>query len=397
MQTLSNHGRDWKMPPSPGPVAIVAPFGRDAALIQARLADVGLAARVYPSVRALVPAVKADRLGALLITTEAIGPGMSDRLAQALREQPAWSDVPMVLLAARGQSMEEVLHQLQTSPAERSVTILERPVQSAALVTACRSALRARARQYQVRSLLQQLEDANTDLERRVQQRTRDVRQLATDLTMAEQRERRRIATLLHDHLQQLLFGLQFKLHLAQDAAGSGEGPAPDSAVGEVLSDADEIIAEAVDVTRTLTVDLSPPVLAHEGLETMFEWVGHQFKELHGVDVDVQGHCIVEQEHLRVLLFQAGRELLFNAVKHSDVDRVQVRVDEVRGECRIHVADEGAGFDPSAVEEEHDVSGGFGLTNIRERLGLVGGWLELAARPGAGTRVTVGVPLHGDG
>ena len=237
-----------------------------------------------------------------------------------------------------------------------------------------------------------QLRQLNETLEERVEERTRQVRELASTLTMAEQEERRRISQVLHDNLQQQLYGIQIKMAYVRRNAEGGER-------GELAESAEEAygwLEEAIGMTRELTVDLSPPVLEDEGLTDILQWLTTQMEEKHGLTVGLEAaHAFrIPSEDMRTLLFQIVRELLFNVVKHAGTKRAVVKLRDADGHISIAVSDEGQGFDVEAAEAREE--GGFGLFSVRERLGLFGGYMDIASAPGEGTSVTVCVPTPPD-
>lgn len=226
----------------------------------------------------------------------------------------------------------------------------------------------------------------NAELEARVSERTAQVRRLAADLTEAEQRERRRVAQVLHDDLQQILYALQVKHQLITRAlAADGPDPAP------LLGQAEALLDQAIHATRTLTVDLSPPVLRGEGLDRTLEWLAVRMKEAYGLDVAVDsvGHVEVAS-NVQVLLFQVVRELLFNVVKHAGTASAHLRVERDDDLVRLTVADRGVGFAAPTDDERR----GFGLLSVHERLQLAGGRLDVDSTPGGGTRVVVTCPAE---
>jgi two-component system CheB/CheR fusion protein len=240
--------------------------------------------------------------------------------------------------------------------------------------------------------------DLTETLEERVTERTRQVRALSVKLTMAEQEERHRIAQILHDDLQQLLFGVQMKVRFAREDLEEGRAASAE----ENAEEANEWLRRAIETTRQLTVDLSPPILQGEGLMHAMEWLVRQMGELHQLDVALEAEraFVIEDEELRVLLFQAVRELLFNVAKHAGTDRATVRLEAHDYGIAIHVIDEGAGFDPdefdaegAARQEGADSATGLGLFSVRERIRLIGGRVEVDAAPGEGTHVTIVAPL----
>jgi two-component system CheB/CheR fusion protein len=230
------------------------------------------------------------------------------------------------------------------------------------------------------------------DLEARVEDRTREVRELAATLSSAEQRERRRISQLLHDDLQQLLYGVHMKLQTARQIASRIDHPEAllqqtDSALG--------LISDAITKSRQLSVDLSPPVLEGEGLVEAIKWLQRQMRDLHGLEVDVQGDGAlntVPPDQVS-LLFQVVRELLFNVAKHSGASTALVELGRSDGRIQITVSDEGGGFEPSKLRWTSDSITGFGLFSARERLRMQGGDLEVRSKPGKGTSVAAYVPL----
>ena len=228
-------------------------------------------------------------------------------------------------------------------------------------------------------------------LETRVAERTREVRELAETLSMAEQEERQRLSHLLHDDLQQLLYGVQMKVTLARDHA---QGEDLEGVVKQTERSL-ELLTDAITRTRQLTVDLNPPILEGEGLVGAIEWLRTQMRDLHGLTVEIHADAEIDVRppDLRILLFQITRELLFNVAKHAETDRAVVRVDEEDRRVRVEVVDEGKGFDPAVLGTAAPSRGGLGLFSARERLRMRGGELEIESVPGDGTRVVAYVPL----
>ncbi len=231
----------------------------------------------------------------------------------------------------------------------------------------------------------QRLRAANAALKQRAAQ----LQALAVELTQAEQRERRRLAQLLHDHLQQLLVGARLRLGVLCRRN-------QDETVARAAAQVDEIIEQCLDESRSLTADLSPPVLYEGGLAAALEWLGDQMQRRYGLTTAVEADRQAEpaDESVRVLLFQAVQELLFNVVKHAHVDRAQVTMTKtVNHETRIEVFDAGLGFDAAQIEARTTPNGGFGLFSIRQRMAILAGHVEITGEPGRGTRAVIHVPL----
>jgi PAS domain S-box-containing protein len=253
---------------------------------------------------------------------------------------------------------------------------------------------------------LKQAEDAlrllNLDLEQRVATRTAELsraietlgrqanqlRALAAELNLAEQRERRRLAGVLHDELQQLLVATRLRAHML----GRTEDPQVREGAEEIV----ELIEKALADTRSLTGELSPPTLQKGGLLPALEWLTRWMGERHRFTVRLERPAAplpALPEDLFVLLYQSVRELLFNAVKHAKVSAAEVTVAAAANTLTLTITDAGIGFDPTLLRVAGGTEGGFGLLGIRERLEWVGGRLEIASTPGQGSRMTLVVPL----
>ncbi len=216
----------------------------------------------------------------------------------------------------------------------------------------------------------------------------RKLRALTGELARAEHRERRRIAKILHDHLQQLLFGAKLRVELL--------GRSDDEPIRQLAGEVKDLLDESVQVSRSLTADLSPPILQEGGLSAALEWLSGWMADRHGLHVDLvrEADIATVDEDVNILLFDSVRELLFNAVKHARVDTVRVLVRQPsEGQVEITVSDDGPGFDPAKVSPVGQEGGGFGLFGMRERLGLIGGTMQVDSAPGKGSRFVLTAPL----
>jgi two-component system CheB/CheR fusion protein len=202
---------------------------------------------------------------------------------------------------------------------------------------------------------------------------------LASQLTLAEQSVRKQLASTLHDGLQQLLFSAGITLDQAVKPNSQDDQAA-------LLQKARAVVKEAIETTRTLTANLFPPVLHVGGLPAALSWLAKRTQEQYNVIVNVTAdpQANPETSDVRILLFEAVRELLFNAVKHAHVDRVDVNLALGPGDTiHIQVSDEGAGFDPSAtLYDRNHPQAGLGLFSIQERFALLGGHLDIVSSPG---------------
>jgi PAS domain S-box-containing protein len=233
------------------------------------------------------------------------------------------------------------------------------------------------------------LRQLNETLEERVEERTRQVRMLVSQLTMSEQAERRRISQILHDDLQQRLYGLQFQLVLLGNLIEDEDRA---SALASIQTMQGEL-KQSLQITRSLSVDLSPPVLYNEGLAEATRWLTAQMEQQHGLTVYVQAtdDVPVPDEDLRVLLFQIVRELLFNVVKHAGVSEAVISLSRVDHHIRIEVTDQGSGFDVGLVLG--DAVQSHGLLHTHHRLELIGGDMQVESQVGTGTHIIITCPL----
>ncbi len=212
------------------------------------------------------------------------------------------------------------------------------------------------------------------------------LQRLATELTMAEERQRRRVAADLHDGVGQFL--AMCKLQLKMAAAGR-----PDLEPG--LKNALELLDRAIGQTRSLTTDLSPPVLYELGLAAALEQLAERHRQLCKVPVNFEA----DSEELKLgpescaFLYRAAAELLHNSAKHAMASRVDISLQRRDGAVRLTLADDGVGF--AAEEVANDRLGGMGLFSIRERIKAMGGTLVLKSRSGVGTSATLVVPEDG--
>jgi len=230
------------------------------------------------------------------------------------------------------------------------------------------------------------LQRSHAELERR----TLQLRRLALQLTVAEQSARKQLAGTLHDGLQQLLFSAGITLNQVV------KGNLQDNQVKSLLRVRADL-NEAMEAAHTLTVNLYPPTLHLGGLPAALEWLAKRTKEQHSVVVSVTAdpRANPEASDVRVLLFGAVRELLFNAVKHAHVDRVDVKLALGPNDTiHIQVSDEGVGFDPNVSLHDKDQVG-LGLFSIQERLSLLGGHLFIQSAPGTGAQFSITLPRAG--
>ncbi|MEX0653600.1 MAG: PAS domain S-box protein [Phycisphaeraceae bacterium] len=235
------------------------------------------------------------------------------------------------------------------------------------------------------------LQAFNETLEQRVAERTAEAEQraeqlraLAAELTQAEQRERRRLAQTLHDHLQQLLVAAKLRLHATL-------GHFTDESLRQAFHQIDDLLTQSVDASRSLTIELSPPILHDAGLPAALDWLGRWMGDKHRLHVTVHADPAANPDSdVRVFLFNAVRELLFNIVKHAQTLEATVELalsDEQT--LRLVVSDQGVGFDTAKPKDDQP---GFGLFSIQQRLDIFGGHLHIESGRDKGTRIELFAP-----
>jgi signal transduction histidine kinase len=227
----------------------------------------------------------------------------------------------------------------------------------------------------------------------RAEERAREyqthLKTLASKLSLAEERERHRIATELHASISQNLVISKMKLDELRASAPSRD-------FAEILGEVCSLLEQTIDKTRTLTYDLSSPLLNELGfVEAVAEWLSEQIENKHGIKTEFidDGQEKPLDDEMRVFLFRDVRELLMNVVKHAQAKKVKVSIRRVADQIQVSVEDDGWGFDPDKVSETAVKKGAFGLFSIRQRLEQLGGLLEIKSAPGQGANVTITAPL----
>jgi PAS domain S-box-containing protein len=214
---------------------------------------------------------------------------------------------------------------------------------------------------------------------------------LASELSFTEERERRRLATVLHDHIAQLLVVAKGKFEKLQESALY-------RSVAKPMEDIRRLIEESIRYTRSLVFELSPPILYELGFEPAMEWLAEHMEKQYGLAVIVEDDERPKplDNEARVLLFRAVRELLFNVLKHSQASGARVCMRRAGEHLEVIVEDNGVGFAPDQPVGSSGKIEGFGLFSIRERLNYFGGCMEIESTPGEVTRVILSLPLRVD-
>jgi signal transduction histidine kinase len=230
---------------------------------------------------------------------------------------------------------------------------------------------------------------AHAELEIRVEERTEQLASLAAELSLAEERERRRIANELHDQVGQTLAMIKIKLALLTSSSLPHE-------FEEHFSEIREHINWTISEIRSLTFQLSPPLLYDIGLGAALEWLGEEFEKKYGIMIEFQDDGKPKQldEEVRGALYQMVRELLVNIVKHAQSEKVFLTYGTFSTGVAITVEDDGAGFDISGRKWYKGENPGFGLFSICNRINHLGGKCIIDSSLGQGTRVTLRIPFR---
>ncbi len=243
---------------------------------------------------------------------------------------------------------------------------------------------RAHAREKALNAELETLVARRTAM---LEQQANELKRLTLALSRAEHEERKRLSEVLHGGLQQSLLATRIQL---QDWAEQHDTTAPPTAM--------RLLDDALNLTRTLSYELSPPLHPDASLHEELEWISRWSHEHHGLTLELDiGEIGTEPaETPRLFLMQSLRELLVNVVKHAGVREARVSAQEKAGRLIVSVSDRGPGFDVAILEQlESREVGGFGLRTIRGRALALGGELEVSRRSGGGMEVTIRIPANG--
>ena len=247
----------------------------------------------------------------------------------------------------------------------------------------------------------QALQQSKDELEEKVRERTtellllmgdleksrNDLRKLASELVLAEERERKRLAVALHDEVAQTLAAARMRIDLLRSSAVDNE-------YRQSIEQAQELLSYSIRQTRALMTDISNPVLYDLGLRSAVEALADPIKERYGIQVkcSFEGNFSSLSQDLNVMVFQVVKELLQNVIKHSGARGASIRIIEDKDSIRTIVADDGAGFDVNEIDAPDYVEGGFGLFSIRERVKSFSGNIQIKSKPGIGSEVLVVLP-----
>lgn len=249
----------------------------------------------------------------------------------------------------------------------------------------------------QVEERTEELARANEQLSRRVEEYAEaqarieryqtQLRQLAAQLVAVEARERRAIATDLHDHIGQALAFI--RMNVAQLQAN-----ATFCGFEHQIAETMVLLNQTIRYTRDLTSQISPPVLYELGLSSALRWLGENFQIKHKVAVRVEGPVAHRQlpDEVGATVFKSVQELLTNVVKHARARSILIRLEVSTASFSVEVTDDGCGFEMETLHSAESPGDHFGLFSIREQIRHLGGGTTVVSSPGNGTRVMLTLP-----
>ena len=225
--------------------------------------------------------------------------------------------------------------------------------------------------------------------ENRLRKYQQQLAKLSSELLLTEERERRQIAKDLHDRIGHNLTISRLKLGELKIAASKYK-------FLDTINEIETYIKQTIKDTRTLTFEISPPILYEMGLEAALEWLAEQISEQYHIRVDFfdDGNLKPLDQRSRVLAFRASRELLLNTAKHSGAKTAKISISRQGPNLLVEVVDNGCGFKSGTADSYMDRNGCFGLFSIQERLSYLNGQFELQSNAGNGTYAKIIVPIE---
>ncbi len=205
----------------------------------------------------------------------------------------------------------------------------------------------------------------------------------------SEERERERLAQLLHDDFQPMLVGARCQLACLRRMCDS-------QIFQSTIDRIDAIMGECLTISRTLTAEFNAPVLLEAGLVSALRWLAQRYQERHGLNIEVKAdqEILADGQKIYETIFQATRELLLNIVKHAQAKTVMVQLHRAKKCLVCIVKDNGIGFNPAKLRKRESTIGGYGLPSLRERIESVGGHLIIESAPTKGSRFVMSFPIR---
>ena len=400
-------------------VLVMAPVGQDARAIAELLMGRGFPTRICNGAAECCAEINAGA-GAVLLTEEALETQPGSDVLEALKTQPQWSELPLIILTTGGEPRLNRLLEL----AAGTVTLLERPISSITLLRSVEVALRSRRRQFQVRDLLEEQHRAQRELRDAHYQLTDRARQLEArqperpdmlvltnellgsemrereradaarealrrELLNAQEEERRRIARELHDQMGQNLTALNLGLKSLRDSDPSATNLSR-------VRPLQELAAQTARDLHRVALELRPATLDDLGLVKAVRTLVEAWADRCRIEADLATEAYdpagVSSE-IETTLYRIIQEALNNVAKHSGASRISLVLRRTADQAQAIIEDNGRGFETTRALERPDGHGRLGLVGIQERLAGMNGSLHLESAPGQGATLIVRVPI----
>lgn len=374
-------------------VNVLAPFGKDAALVREVLERSGIPVTVMDNAEALARCVN-HGAGAAIIAEESLSEETIELLGNSVAAQPPWSDFPIIVLTGGGASTPSTEMLVRSRAPMGNITLIERPLRPATLISSVRTAIRSRLRQYEIRDHLddrrrteEELRRAHDELESLVEKRTLALRKLSARLMRVQDEERRRIARELHDGLGQWLAAAEINIDMALNRGEGGAVP--------ILQETRKLIDHAISSIRTMSYLLHPPLLDEAGFDAAARWFIEGLARRTGIRIKVDfsheenADSTVAKinrlpDALELALFRALQEGLTNVHRHSSSPDAVVRFRRLPDRALLEIQDFGRGMPPQIIErfQRTGTGSGVGLSGIRERIKELGGDFTIQSNAG---------------
>ena len=208
---------------------------------------------------------------------------------------------------------------------------------------------------------------------------------LSRRLLEVQEEERRHLARELHDEFGQLLATITLQLHAAKTVAGE--------AARSILEECMSILQRGGDQVRSLALELRPTMLDTAGLDATLRWLASQHEQRTGIATEVVGHLNEVPGEVAIAAFRVIQEALTNVLRHAQAQHIRIELSQNGGAMELLVRDDGVGFDVAKTLDWAANRGHFGLLGMKERVQILGGYLEVDSKPGFGTRIRLSLPL----
>lgn len=296
-----------------------------------------------------------------------------------LKANISTSGIPVLMISAGGQNTDVRLEGLQAG----ADAITSKPFDRQEFIALVNVMLRIKSAEDKLKQQNRELQEGLTQ----IQEYQLKLKKMNAEMMLSEEKQRRRISEFLHDGISQILSLASIKLSATLQADHQQK-------TEKVIRESVDLINKAISETRSLTYDLSPPILYEFGLPAAIRWKLEQIEKTHQIGFSLK--CNFDKPELtadlRALLFRIISELITNIVKHASADLIQIELRNEKNVLNITVADNGVGFDPKSPKLTNE-PGGFGLFSIRERLDSIRGTLKFESERNRGTKVIFEIPI----